>query len=60
MKDQIKSEDLAAHLEKSRGLERDYLGELVTSRRRAWLIATAAGVLAFAAVGAVAGLTPTS
>lgn len=58
MKDQIKSEDLAAHLERSRGLERDYLGELVTSRRRAWRIATAAGVLAFAAVGAVAGLTP--
>lgn len=54
----LKAEDIAAHLERSRGLERDYLGELVASRRRAWRVTMVAGLLALAAVGAVAGLTP--
>lgn len=58
MSDQIKAEDLAAYLEESRGLERDLLGELVSSRRRAWRVTIAAGILALGAVGAVAGLTP--
>lgn len=54
----LRSDELAAHLERSRGLERDYLGELVRSRRRAWRCATVAALLALAGVGAVAGLTP--
>ncbi|WP_322995187.1 type IV secretion system protein [Castellaniella sp.] len=58
MADMLKSEDIAAYLERSRGLERDHLGELIDSRKRAWLVALGAGVLALAAVGAVLGLTP--
>lgn len=54
----VRSDELAAHLERSRGLERDYLGELVRSRRWAWRSAGVAAVLALAGVGAVAGLTP--
>ena len=58
MSEPLKSEDVAAWLEQSRGLERDHLGELVTSRKRAWQVAMGAGLIAFAAVAAVAGLTP--
>lgn len=58
MPEPLKSEEVAAWLEQSRGLERDHLGELVTSRKRAWQVAMGAGVIAFAAVAAVAGLTP--
>lgn len=58
MAEPLKSEDVAAWLEQSRGLERDHLGELVTSRKRAWQVAMGAGLIAFAAVAAVAGLTP--
>ncbi len=58
MADTLKSEDIAAYLERSRGLERDHLGELIASRKRAWQVALAAGILALAAVGAVLGLTP--
>ncbi len=58
MADTLKSEDIAAYLEQSRGLERDHLGELITSRKRAWQVALGAGTLALAAVGAVVGLTP--
>ena len=58
MSDAIKTENLADYFEQSRGLERDYIGELVKSRKLAWRIAGAAGVIALAAVGAVAGLTP--
>ena len=56
--DSIKTDEITEYLEQSRGLERDYLGELVRSRRWAWRCALAAGVLALASVGAVAGLTP--
>jgi type IV secretion system protein VirB8 len=58
MADTLKSEDIAAYLERSRGLERDHLGELITSRKRAWQVAAGAGILALVAVGAVLGLTP--
>ncbi|MCI2811013.1 virB8 family protein [Eoetvoesiella caeni] len=58
MSDPLKSEDIAAYLEQSRGLERDHLGELVRSRKRAWQVAIASGLIAFASVAAVAGLTP--
>ncbi len=58
MAEPLKSEDIAAYLERSRGLERDHLGELIASRKRAWQVALGAGLLALAAVGAVLGLTP--
>ncbi|NYT79241.1 conjugal transfer protein TraJ [Alcaligenaceae bacterium] len=58
MSTRIKSVDVAAELEKARGLERDYIGELATSRRRAWRVTAAFGVMALGALGAVAGLTP--
>lgn len=58
MPEALKSENIAAWLEQSRGLERDHLGELVKSRKRAWQVAIGAGVIALAAVVAVAGLTP--
>ena len=58
MSDPLKSEDIAAYLEQSRGLERDHLGELINSRKRAWQVAIASGLIAFGAVAAVAGLTP--
>ena len=58
MAEAIKSEDIAAYLERSRGLERDHLGELIASRKRAWQVALGAGILALVAVGAVLGLTP--
>ena len=58
MAEPLKSEDIAAYLERSRGLERDHLGELIASRKRAWQVALGAGVLALTAVGAVLGLTP--
>ncbi len=58
MADTLKSEDIAAYLERSRGLERDHLGELIASRKRAWQVALGAGILALVAVSAVLGLTP--
>src|SRR5690606_12580955 len=58
MADTLKSEDIAAYLEQSRGLERDHLGELITSRKRAWQVALRAVTRALAAVGAGAGRTP--
>src|SRR5690606_25050248 len=58
MADTLKAEDIAAWLEQSRGLERDHLGELVTSRKRAWQVALGAGLIAVASIDAVAGLTP--
>lgn len=54
----LKSEDIAAYLEQSRGLERDHLGELVSSRKRAWQVAIGAGLIALASIAAVVGLTP--
>ena len=54
----LKSEDVAAYLEQSRGLERDHLGELVGSRKRAWQVAIGAGLIALASIAAVAGLPP--
>lgn len=58
MNEEIKKVDVAAALEKTRGLERDYLEEISKSRRTAWRVAVLAGVVSLASVGAVAGLTP--
>ena len=56
--EKIKSIDVAAQLEKTRGLERDYIGELITSRKRAWQVCLTSCILTIAAIGAVVGLTP--
>ena len=51
-------EELAAYQRESRGLERDYIGELVSSRNRAWFVAFASMGISAMAVGAVMLLTP--
>lgn len=58
MSDVVKTENLAGYFERSRGLERDHVGELIKSRKVAWRVACAAGAIALASVAAVAGLTP--
>lgn len=57
-KDRITPSEMAQFLEESRGLERNLLEEIITSRKKAWRVATMAGVLAAASIGAVIGLTP--
>lgn len=58
---QVRAEELKGYLEESRGLERDYIGELVGSRRRAWFVAGTFGVLAVLGVAAgIAGLSQTA
>ena len=54
----MRATDLAQYLEESRGLERDYLEELVRSRRAAWRVAVSAAVLLAAALAAMASLAP--
>lgn len=56
--EKIATINVAAELEKVRGLERDYTSELIASRKRAWRITGVFAVIALAAVGAVIGLTP--
>ena len=50
--------EFGKYLEESRGLERDYLDELVRSKRAAWRVAAAAGVLVILALGAVVAVMP--
>lgn len=50
----IKAEGLPAYLAESRGLERDLLGEVLASRRRAWQVAL--GAVAVGITGLVAGI----
>ena len=50
--------ELDQYLEESRGLERDYLDELVRSKRAAWRVAAAAGALVVLALGALVALLP--
>jgi type IV secretion system protein VirB8 len=54
----MRAAELERYLEESRGLERDYLDELVRSRRAAWRVAAAAGALVAVALGAVVALVP--
>lgn len=54
----VKSQDINAYLTETVGLERDYIGELIKSRRLAWRVAGASGLVAAIAVGAVAVMTP--
>jgi type IV secretion system protein VirB8 len=51
----IASEDLGAYLAESRGLERDYLREVLRSRRAAWRAAATAASIAFVSL-AVTGI----
>jgi type IV secretion system protein VirB8 len=54
----MKMADFDKYLEESRGLERDYLDELVRSRRTAWRVTAGAGGLVVLALGALVALLP--
>ncbi|SAI73171.1 type IV secretion system protein VirB8 [Bordetella ansorpii] len=54
----VSRDQLATELERVRGHERDWVHELLASRKRAWQTAYAAFTLAGLAIVAVAGLTP--
>ena len=54
----MEAADLEAYLEESRGLERDYLEELVRSRRAAWRVAAGAAALVAVALAALIALVP--
>jgi type IV secretion system protein VirB8 len=54
----VKTAELEKYLEESRGLERDYLDELVRSKRTAWRVAAAAGGLVVLALVALVALVP--
>ncbi|EJE4644418.1 type IV secretion system protein [Vibrio parahaemolyticus] len=57
----VRADELQNYMEESRGLERDYIGELVSSRRLAWFAAAGFGVLAAMGVAAgIAGLSQTA
>ncbi len=55
---QLKAEDVLMELEKTKGLERDYLKEVLASRQKAWRISFASLGLAALSLAAVVGLTP--
>ncbi len=46
----VKTEELAQFLDETRGLERDFIREVLRSRRNAWMAAGAAGFIAFVAL----------
>lgn len=50
----IKADEVKNYLEESRGLERDYLGEIVKSRKKAWYLSYFFGGLA--TLGLIAGI----
>ncbi len=54
----MRTAELDRYLEEARGLERDYLDELVRSRRSAWRAATAAGALLGLALVALLAMQP--
>jgi type IV secretion system protein VirB8 len=54
----VKSDDLKQYLEESRGLERDYMAEVLKSRQVAWYLAIGAGSLLAVALLALLFLTP--
>jgi len=56
--DRIKSPDIQKYLKESQGLEREYLGEVLTSRRNAWRITKVCGALTALSIAALVGLTP--
>lgn len=58
MKRNVEKQNFDAYLEEAKSWETDKLKELVKSRTVAWRVASASGAVAFAAVLAVAALTP--
>jgi type IV secretion system protein VirB8 len=54
----VKSDDLKSYLEESRGLERDYMAEVLHSRLIAWRLAIGSGSLLAVALLALLFLTP--
>ena len=54
----MKTAEFKAYLEESRGLERDYLSELVRSRKAAWRVAAGAGALVVLALATLVALLP--
>jgi type IV secretion system protein VirB8 len=54
----MRSADVERYLEESRGLERDYLDELVRSRRAAWWVGGSGAGLAAIAMGMLLALLP--
>ncbi len=54
----MRSLEVDRYLEEARGLERDYLDELVRARRTAWRAAATAGVLLALALVALAAMQP--
>ena len=56
--DKVQREEFQAYLEDARSWETDKAKSLESSKRTAWMVASASGVLAFVSVLAVAALTP--
>ena len=54
----VKSADVQRYLEESRGLERDYMAEVLRSRQTAWYLAIGSSSLLAVALLALLGLTP--
>ncbi|MBS0412533.1 MAG: virB8 family protein, partial [Proteobacteria bacterium] len=54
----VPQSDLKVYFDEARRWDQDRLADALRSRRLAWSVAACAGVLALAAVGAVAALTP--
>ena len=54
--DRVEAEGFDKYLSETRGLERDYMGELVTSRRRAWRVATGFGALSVVSMISMLGV----
>lgn len=48
----VKAADLHQYLNESRGLERDYLGEVLKSRQTAWYVVLVFGIITVVALGA--------
>lgn len=48
----VKKEDFQQYLEETRGLERDYIGEVLKSRKMAWMVAGTSMMLALLGLGA--------
>lgn len=55
-KRKVDADDYQAYLDESRGLERDFIAELVTSRRNAWWTATGACAVSVASVIGMLGV----
>ena len=55
-KRRVEADEYEKYLDESRGLERDYLAELVRGRRNAWRVAMAGGGVALASIAGMLGV----